>query len=314
LSEKPKLKARIDAYQQGHRVPAFAYGVVKKYSDDQGGYLAALITYYGFLSIFPLLLAFFTIATWVLKGHAHTLHTLEHHLGNYPIIGQAVTSLANHTLSGSVLALVVGVVGLIFGAQGLAQILLYVNNQVWNIPYPDRPSKLPAMARGLSWYVIFGIGAIASTFLNSLSSVLDWGPAGPYIAALPALVVNVALFTMSFRLLSPAAANLRALLPGAAVAGLIWTVLNGVGVGLTHRLAHANPLYGSFAGVLGLLAFIYLAARLTLYCTEANVVAAEGLWPRSLLKDAPADADRQQLENVAKRENRHPEATVKVEV
>jgi membrane protein len=104
------------------------------------------------------------------------------------------------------------------------------------------------------------------------------------------------------------------LLPGAAVAGVIWTALNGVGVGLTHRLAHANPLYGSFAGVLGLLAFIYLTARLTLYCTEANVVAAEHLWPRSLLKDAPTDADRQQLENVARRENRNPEATVKVEV
>jgi uncharacterized BrkB/YihY/UPF0761 family membrane protein len=312
LSEKPKIKAQIDAYQQRHRMPAFAYGILKKYGDDQGGYLAALITYCGFLSIFPLLLAFFTLATWVLKGHAKTLRTLEHHLGTYPIIGQAVTSLANHTLSGSVFALLVGVIGLIFGAQGLAQTLMYANNQVWNIPYPERPSKLPVMARGLSWYAIFGLGAIGSTFLNSLSSVLNWGPAGPYLAALPALAVNVALFAVSFRLLSPPVATRRALLPGAAVAGLIWTVLNGVGVGLTHRLAHANPLYGSFAGVLGLLAFIYLTARLTLYCAEANVVAAEHLWPRSLLTDAPSDADRRQLENVAKRENRNPEATVKV--
>jgi membrane protein len=191
---------------------------------------------------------------------------------------------------------------------------MYANDQVWNIPYPDRRSKVPAMAYGLAWYAIFGLGAIASTFLNSLSSVLNWGPAGPYLAALPALVVNVALFTVSFRLLSPAVASLRALVPGAAVAGLIWTVLNGVGVGLTHRLAHANPLYGSFAGVLGLLAFIYLTARLTLYCAEANAVAAEGLWPRSLLTDTPSDADRRQLTSMARRENRNPEATVQVEV
>jgi YihY family inner membrane protein len=314
LSAISNLEARLDRFQQGHRASAFTYAVVKKYGDDQGGYLAALIAYYGFLSIFPLLLAFFTVAAWVLRGHAHTLRTLERNLGTYPIVGQAVTSLANHTLTGSILGLVVGVVGLVLGAQGLAQTLLYVNNQVWNVPYPDRLGYLPQLLRGLGWYVTFGVGIVVSTFLNSLSEVLDWGPAGPVLAGLPALVVNVVLFSLSFRLLSPRSAGTRVLLPGAAVAGLVWTVLTGVGVDLTHRLAHADPLYGSFAGVLGLLAFVYLTARVTLYAAEANAVAAGRLWPRSLLGDSLSDADRRQLANLASRENRSSQATIRVEV
>lgn len=308
------LKTKIDRFQQGHAVPAFAYGVVKKYGEDQGGYLAALITYYGFLSIFPLLLAFFTIAAWVLKGRTNTLHTLEHHLGNYPIIGQAVTSLAGHTLSGSVLALVIGLVGLVLGAQGLAQTLIFVCDQIWNIPYHDRIGTVQKYIRGILWYAVFGLGVLGSTFLNSLSRVLDWGPAGPYLAALPALCVNILLFSVSFRFLSHRSVPTRALLPGAAVSGLVWTIINTAAIGLTRNLANTNPLYGSFAGVLGLLAFIYLNARLTLYAAEGNVVGHERLWPRSLSKDTPTEADKRQLENTAQRESRNPEATVSVEV
>jgi YihY family inner membrane protein len=304
---------RLDRFQQAHRSTAFGYAVLKKYGDDRGGYLAALIAYYGFLSIFPLLLAFFTVTAWVLAGHDGALHTLEVHLSSYPIIGQAVTSLAKHTLSGSVLALVVGVVGLVFGAQGLAQSLMYAMDEIWNVPVTDRPGYFPRLLRGLGWYAAFGLGAVASTFLNSLSSVFDWGPAGPVLAAIPALVVNVGLFTMSFRVLSPKRIEWRTLLPGAAFGGLVWTILNGVGVGLTHKLTHVNPLYGSFAGVLGLIAFIYLTARLSLYAAEANAVRANHLWPRSLVKATPSPADHQQVVDLAKREARRDDASVTVE-
>jgi YihY family inner membrane protein len=309
---KPML-ARVNAFQEAHTPLAFAYAVQKKYGDDRGGYLSALVAYYGFLSIFPLLLAFFTIMAWVLRGHAGTLHTLEVHLRTYPIIGQAVTSLANHTLTGSVLALVVGLVGLVLGAQGLAQTLMFVMDQVWNVAVPDRPGYVARLSRGLGWYSVFGIGVVGSTFLGSLSSIFDWGPAGAFLAAVPALVVNIVLFALSFRLLSPRTVPWRAMLPGAAVGGLVWTVLNSVGIGLTHRLAHANPLYGSFAGVLGLIAFLYLTARLTLYAAEANAVYTNHLWPRSLVSASLSAADRSQVTDLAQREARVSSAQVSVE-
>jgi YihY family inner membrane protein len=294
---------RLDAFQRRYRVTAFLYAVQKKYSDDRGGYLAALVAYYGFLSLFPLLLASFTVAAYVLAGDQHAIQTVEQHLGSYPIIGPAVTELAGQHLRGSPLAVVIGVAGLVWGATGLAQAAEHTMNEAWNVPEHDRPGFGPRLVRALGWYVLFGLGIVASTFVASLGSVLGWS-GGVVLSALLALVLNVALFVASFWILSPRAPSIGSLLPGAAVAAVIWTILTGVGIGLTHRLAHANALYGSFAPVLGLLAFLYLAARVTIYGIEANVVRAEGLWPRSLTKDNLTAADAKQLANLTRRQRR----------
>ena len=56
-----RLVRRVDRAQQGVRPLAFAVGVFKKFGDDRGGSLAALLTFYGFLSLFPLLLLLVTI-------------------------------------------------------------------------------------------------------------------------------------------------------------------------------------------------------------------------------------------------------------
>ncbi|MGI8750809.1 MAG: YihY/virulence factor BrkB family protein [Acidimicrobiales bacterium] len=312
MNPLPKVLDALDEFQRKHRPVAFGFAVNKKYGDDRGGYLAALITYYGFLSIFPLLLAFFTVVAYTVPPHSHTVKVLNDHLQSYPIIGPFITQLSGSSLHGSAVALIVGVLGLIWGAQGLAQTLLFSMDEVWSTPGKDRPGFVPRLVKGLKWYATFGIGFVAGTFVSSLGSVLNWGPAGPLLAALPALVINVGLFVVSFRVLSPKAATLRQLVPGAVFAGVIWTVLTTVGLGLLKQLAHANALYGSIGGILGLLAFLYLAARITLYAAEANVVAAKHLWPRSLQNPPLVEADKRQLEEMAQREERVDDQVVQV--
>jgi YihY family inner membrane protein len=292
---------KIDAFQQRHRVTAFLFGVQKKYSDDRGGQLAALVTYYGFLSIFPLLLAAFTIVAYVLAGDTHAISTLESHLGNEPILGQAARDLRGKQLHGSPLALVVGVAGLIWGAMGLAQVAQQTMNDAWNVPRRDRTGFRTRMLRGLGWYVLFGVG-----------SVMGWA-GGTSVSALAAFAINEVIFVVSFWVLSPPAASRRQHLPGATFAAVMWTVLTGVGTGLTHKLAHTNPLYGSFGSVLGLLALLYLAARLTIYGIEANVVLARRLWPRSLTNHRLSDADKEQLVSLARREERVEDQLIRVE-
>jgi YihY family inner membrane protein len=309
----PGALAALDEFQRSHRPVAFGFAVNKKYGDDRGGYLAALITYYGFLSIFPLLLAFFTIVAYTLPPHSHTVKVLNDHLGSYPIIGPSIAQLSGNSLHGSVLPLVVGLLGLIWGAQGLAQTLQFSMNEVWSVPGKDRPGFVPRLVKGLEWYATFGIGFLASTFVSSLGSVLAWGPAGPFLAALPALIINVGLFVTSFRVLTPKDVSVRRLLPGAAFAGLIWTVLTTVGISLLKQMSHANSLYGSFGATLGLLAFLYLAARITLYAAEANVVATKHLWPRSLRNPPLVEADKRQLEEMAQREERVDDQVVQVD-
>lgn len=309
----PGVLDRVDRFQQSRRPLAFCFAVNQKYSDDRGGYLAALITYYGFLSIFPLMLAFFTIVAYVLPPHSSTVHTLETHLGSYPIIGESIASLSTNHLNGSALALAVGILGLMWGGQGLAQTLQFAMAEVWNVPNRDRPGFVPRLLTGLKWYATFGIGFLASTFVNSLGSIFNWGAAGPVLSALLALVVNVGLFTASFMILSPHKTSWRVVLPGAAFAGLIWTILTGVGIGLLKSMAHSNVLYGTFGTTLGLLAFLYLAARIALYAAEANVVAHRHLWPRAMRNSPQTPADVRQLEGMARREERVKEQVVSVE-
>lgn len=303
---------KLDDLQRRFRVTAFVFAVQKKFSEDRGAYLAALITYYGFLSIFPLLLASFTVAAYVLAGDHSAIATVEKHLGSYPVIGPAVKELEGESLRGSPVALTVGVLGLVWGAQGLAQAAQYSMDQAWNVATRDRPGFLPRLLRGLAWYVVVGLGIVASTFVTSLGSILKWS-GGPALSALLALLLNVGLFVLSFRILSPDVATAKTLLPGAAIAGTVWTALTGVGVGLAHKLAHSNALYGSFTPVLALLAFLYLSARVTIYCIELNVVRTYHLWPRSLTGKDMVVADRVQLANLAKREERVEHETVTVE-
>lgn len=308
------LLARLDRWQQKHKIAAVIWAVQKKYGDDQGGYLAALIAYYGFVSIFPLMLAGFSIAAFVLAGHVNVIHSLYKHLADYPILGPSVQSLETKKLSGSVLAVVIGLLGLVYGATGLAKTLQHATDEAWNVPGVKRDNYFQSFGISFEWFAVFAIGIIVSTSLTSLSSVFNLGPAGAVLAALPALLVNIGLYLVSFKIFSHHDLSWRSLLPGAVVGGVVWTVLTGLGVQLlTHDVAHAKALYGTFGTTIGFIGFIYLIARLSLYGVELNVVLDRHLWPRSLPTSPQSVADRQQLVDLARREERAKDETVRVE-
>lgn len=308
-----RVISTIDGLQRRWKVTAFLWAVQKKYSDDRGGYLSALISYYGFLSVFPLLLAAFTVVAYVLRGDGSALSTLEKHVGSYPIIGPAAQQLQGKTLHGQPLALVIGVLGLIWGAQGLAQAAQFTMEEAWNLPNKSRPGFVPRTGRSFGWYAAFGIGVVASTFISTVGTWLHWA-GGPVLSTLMAVVFDMGLFVVSFWILTPKGIPVRDLIPGAVVAGAFWAVLTGVGVGLVHLLAHSNSLYGTFAPVLALLAFIYLMARVSILAIEANVVRARHLWPRSLTNENLTRADLAQLEQLAAKEERVKPEQVEVQL
>lgn len=304
---------RIDRLQRRWRVTSFLWAVQKKYSDDRGGYMAALVTYYGFLSIFPLLLAAFTIIAFVLSGDKSAAHSLDAHISSYPIVDKIAPGLSKGTLHGSTIALVVGVLGLIWGSQGLAQAAQFTMDEAWNVPNKTRPGFVSRTVRSFGWYLAFGIGALVATSVASLGQALHWA-GGDVLSTLAAFVVDIGLFLLSFWILTPDGIAVRDLVPGAIGAGAAWAILTGVGIRLAQLLSHSNPAYGSFATVLGLLALIYLNARITIYCIEANVVRARRLWPRSLTSNNLTEADLRQLDGLAGKEERIEPEQVKVTV
>lgn len=102
--------------QQRHSSTSFPVEVVKKFGDDRASDLAALMAYFAFFSLFPLLLALVTVLGLGLRNNPSLQQrVLDSALSQFPIIGD---QLAVQGLSGSVVALVVGLAGAVW--SGLA--------------------------------------------------------------------------------------------------------------------------------------------------------------------------------------------------
>ena len=300
MTERPRramaeLVARVDDYQRAHRWLGLPLAVIRKYTDDQGGYLAALLTYYAFLSVFPLLLILVTVLGFVLADspdlQGRLLHTA---LGEFPIVGgELATSV--HTLHGSVPALVIGVVVGGYGALRFAHAGQYVLNQVWAIPRRAWPDPFRAYARALLLVAGLGLALIATTALSGLSTaenvlggveVLGGTLAltTRIVAQLLAVLVNTGVFVLAFRVLTAHNIPLRDLRPGAIAAGVLWQVMQAIGTYVVGReLRGINAAYGMFSIVLVLLAWIYVGAFLVVLAAEYNAVRANRLWPRTLV-------------------------------
>ena len=272
---------------------AFPLAVVRRFGQNRGGSLAALIAYYGFLSLFPLLLVAITILGYVLGGDASLRASLETSiLGRFPVIGTQLHANVDHPLSGHPLGLVLGLLGLVWGSLGVSQAAQFAMAEVWDVPDEARPGFLGRLGRSVGFLGVLALSAVLTT---ALTSVASFGARVPVVAAVlgPVLgaAANVALYLVGFRVLTPAIVSTRDLRWGALVGGLGWEALQLAGGYLVgHQLQHAGAVYGMFGLVLGLISWIYLGAQLSVYAAEVNVVAKRHLWPCSLLGPAPAPA------------------------
>jgi membrane protein len=296
-----RLPGKIDRFQQRHAVVGFPLAVRQKFADDQGGYLAASVTYYAFLSIFPLLLVLVTLLGYALEGDPSLQHrVLGSALADFPVIGPQLQANV-HSLRGSVAALIVGIAVAVWAGTGVALALENAQDHVWGVPIRRRVNPLYARLRALLWIAVIGGVTLVGTVLGSASAFATYGPAVRVLALVVSLGINLVVFLAVFRVLTSHNAGWRDLLPGAVVAALAWEILQTAGGYIIDRqLRHASSTYGVFAIVIGLLSWIYLAATVTLLSAEINVVRARHLWPRSLsllgeqpLTDGDADALRQ---------------------
>ena len=279
-----RLIGPVDRWQQRHATPGFVYGVVKKYGNDRGSTLAAMITFYGFLSLFPLLLVVATILGFVFNGGGSVQHSIQNSaLREFPVVGP---SLQPGHLKGSTFGLVVGVLGLLWGSLGVAQAVQSATDTAWGSPGQQR-SLVPRTIRGLGFFALLGGGVLATTALSTLGSIIGRSEVAGAVGLALAVVANVGLFLGIFRLMGPADVGWLDHLPGAVLAGLGWQLLQSIGASLVRNdLKHTSQLYGQFAVVLGLISFLSLASQLVTYATEVNVVRRGHLWPRAIL--APA--------------------------
>jgi membrane protein len=292
--------AKIDAWQRRHVAAAVPVAVAKKFREDGASSLAALIAYYAFFSLFPLLLVFVSVLGFVLQGDPSlrddVLHTA---LSQIPVVGAEVRDQV-HPLSGSGVALAVGVAGALWAGLAVTVAVSRAFAAIWDVPRVEQPSGLTARVRGLAALVVLAAVLIGSSAAAGLAAGGGIDPAGERAAAVAiSLAANTGFFLALFALLTPRPWRVRDLLPGVVLAGLGWLALQSVGGWyVDHTVAGASSTYGTFALVIGLLSWLWVGSQLLLVAAEANVVVRRRLWPRSL-SGTLEPADRVALERLA---------------
>ncbi len=287
---------RIDSFQQRHRWAGFPLAVVYKFTDDQGNYLAVLITYYAFLALFPLLLLASSILGFVLQGNeALQQQILDSALRQFPIIGDQLGRPEG--LTGSATAVIIGIVGSLYGALGVAQATQNAMNIAWAVPRNRRPNPIAGRVRSLVLLGTAGLAIIGTTLLSSLGGSADAfgaeiGASVRLLVSLLSVVLNAAVFVLLFLLATTHRHSFRQAAPGALSAAVMWQLLQLIGaVYVGHVVREANATNGVFALVLGLIAWIYLGAMTVVLGVQINVVRDRHLYPRALLTPFTDDVD-----------------------
>jgi inner membrane protein YhjD len=302
----------FDRAQRKHPVLAVPVAVVKKFGDDQGGGLAALVAYYSFFSLFPLLLVFVTVLGYVLQGNADLQKSVEKSvLDQLPVIGDQIHVNA---LAGSATALVIGLATTLWAGLGVTQAAQNAFDHVWAVPRKKRPDFLHSRLRGIALLIVLGTLFIVATAASGVVTAGLHGTPLKVAGIVLGLLLNLALFFFAFRLMTSDEIPTKSLLIGVVVAAATWEFLQIVGgYYIKHVVQRSSSTYGVFALVIALLIWLHLGAQMTLFAAEINVVVARKLWPRSLFGDPVLPEDQATLRALAKVEERSHVEQVEVE-
>ncbi len=300
---------RVDEFQRRHRVLGFPLGVVYKFFDDQGPYLAAILTYYSFIAIFPLLLIASSVLGFILQGDPEMqAKLLDSALSQFPVVGTQIGRPEG--LQGSASAVVIGSLAALYGVLGLGQAAQHALNVAWAVPRNSRLNPLVSRIRSLFLLTAAGLAVVLITFLTGVAGNLDafgvdlgwldW--LGPVVS----ISVTAVMLALMMRYTTSRRPSFRVSLPGAVVIAVLWHLLQVLGSAYVDRIVgHVSEMNGVFALVLGLIALLYLAATMGVLGLEVNVVINQHLYPRALLTpftDAVrlTEADRRAYASYAK--------------
>jgi membrane protein len=307
-----RLLAWMDELQQRHGVLGFSYAVLKKYLDDGGGRYAALITYYGFLSVFPILLVAVSVVSTVLANRQQLREDMVEALVPPSLQDTVNTALAAMPVSGLPLAL--GLVGLLLSGTGVTLSAYETLNQLAGVPRRSRFGLFGRYARVLLMVVVVLVGGLSVAALTVASGALpDVGELQRFAAGLATALVVFLLLLASATLLVARPVPLRTGWLPAVLGALVVTLVLSLGTRLLAPLvARSGPVYGSFASVAAIFTLLYLVSQALLFAAEVALVRQRRLWPRALVTSRPTPADRAALTRLASVQERIPVQRIEV--
>jgi len=285
----------LDRYQREHPVVGLPVAVAYKFFDDQGGYLAAVLTYYAFVAIFPLLLIGSSVLGFLLQGNPELeQQVLDSALAQFPVVGEQLGGPEG--LQGSAAAVTVGALTALYGATGLGGAGQNVMNEIWGVPRHRRPNPFLGRFKSLLLLSAAGLALLVVAVVSSVASSLDLvgveHTVVRWLVRLFSVLLAGGVLTVLFRYATTARPSLRQVLPGALLVAALWELLQLGGAAYVEGVvARVTPVNAVFALVLGLLALVYVAAVIAVVGAEINVVRAQRLYPRALLTPFTDEAD-----------------------
>lgn len=252
----------------------------QRFSELRGNQLAGAVTYFGFLSFFPLLAVAFAILVYVVLVYPDARAQVQQAMQqSFPgLIGSGPGQVdLSKTKGAGVGAGVIGFLGLIYSGTGWVDALRSALRSMWRRPEGEKPNIVLRKIWDLVILVVFGIALVASVSLSSLATsasrvVLQavglYGVPGVGIGlAVFAIVVAIAfdavVFALLFGLLPGVRTPLPVLIRGSLFGAVGFEVLKLLGTDLVGHTT-SNPVYGTFAIVVGMLVWINLVSRITI--------------------------------------------------
>jgi membrane protein len=304
---------RLDSYQQRHPVLGVPIAVARKFIDDESINLAAVIAFWAFFSIFPLLLLFVTLLGYVLPPNLQG-DVLRSAARFFPLL--STDSIGR--LSGRWWTLVVGILSALWSGSFVVIAIQSAFDSVWEIPRAQRPSIGAQIKRGVFTLGAIALGLVASTMISSYVTGAATGTSFGMVARLAgyliAIGLDVGLFVVAFRLLTDRDVSTRDVLPGALLSGIAFWLLQQLSSLIIFQYLHnAERIYGNFATVITILSWFYSQSVVTLVGAQLNVVLKERLHPRRLVPAPGTEADHRAYDAYAKERTYHHHQQVHTE-
>jgi len=256
-----------------------AEAVQRRSSLDQTRFLAATLTFYSFVSLFPLILLVLSVIGVFVGDDARRAELVSQVAEEIPGLGPLVDRNLRALVNGRAVSGIVGAIGLVYTGVDVIQAAQHALGRIFR----TGEGGGPLWRRARSYLLLgalapFVMASVAVTVL--VGGVRAEGVGGETLQVLGGgLVVafDVVLFLAVYRVVTPAPGpSVRRHLPGALLTTVGWTLLKLTGSWYGTRIAaKGTAIYGTFAIVVGVLAVLHLASRFFLQGAELTAVLTE---------------------------------------
>lgn len=300
LPDIPALRERARA-----RMPWFDHLMRAwyRFQEQRGNYYAAGITYFSILSLVPVLMVVFAIASFVITKRPELLDQIKTSVSdNVPgSLGDTLNSTIDSAISARSAVGVFGLLGAAYGGLGWMANIRDALTAMWDSQRGAPPwwkAKIydlgSLLGLGLAFLVSFGLSALSSSY--GWSAVVGWlnldhlpgiGLLGSVVGLVISVAASWAVFAWVIARLPREPVGLRSAFRGALIAAIAFEILKQIGVVYLARVS-AGPAGIAFGPIIGLLVFVNLTARMVLLATAWSATTRESLDSMEIEAPQPA--------------------------